>query len=438
MWIEDQQVCGNCTSNKIAIWRCLDCSLSSPMCRQCMRHFHKHSPFHRIECWTGSFYRRASLWEVGNYILVKHHKGRVICDSLKCQIDWLESLELRRDDEEQYKLKGMGPCPCPCPRPCFRPGATNLTEPDTAMDIDIEPEELSFPEPATENAPDMENECDENDEEYLENGDDNGGEADLEGFDAYLGPARTEDETNAANINMDGNMQGDPEAAERPRSDALNNTYVRIVHTNGIHHLAMVSCHCDGQDVVLDLVSSRLLPASFKRIRTLFTVQLMDYFRLCNLELKASAYQFYQLIRRLTLPFGQAEIINVYHEFRRMSRIWRWIKKLKWAGYGHNKKDPRKPDAGSLANFCPTCPQPTKNLPENWKEDRNRSVYGVALLADGNFKADHVKQKSNNDVWLWDGGGMAPNRDQYYTYLANAIEKYTVSPHSLADEIAVL
>ena len=103
------------------------------------------------------------------------------------------------------------------------------------------------------------------------------------------------------------------------------------------------------------------------------------------------------------------------------------MKKLKWAGYGHNKKDPRKPDAGSLANFCPTCPQPGKNLPENWKEDRNRSVFGVVLLADGNFKADHVKQKSDNDVWLWDGGGMAPNRDEYYTYLANAIEKYTVS-----------
>jgi CxC2 like cysteine cluster associated with KDZ transposases len=318
-----------------------------------------------------------------------------------------------RDEEEQFKLNASATEMEPEPASASEPEAEAEAEADmdTEADMDIERDEND-------------------DEEYLENGDDNGGEADLAGFDAYLGPARTEGESHAANFNTAGNQSDNynAEAADRPRADELNHTYVRVVHTNGIHHLAMVTCLCDGHDnVVLDLVASRLLPASLKRIRTLFTTQLMDYFRLCNLELKASAYQFYQLLRRLTLPVGQAEIINVYHEFRRMSRIWRWIKKLKWAGYGHNKKDPRKPDAGSLANFCPTCPQPTKNLPENWKEDRNRSVYGVALLADGNFKADHVKQKTNNDVWLWDGGGMAPNREQYFTYLANTIEKYTVS-----------
>jgi hypothetical protein len=101
----------------------------------------------------------------------------------------------------------------------------------------------------------------------------------------------------------------------------------------------------------------------------------MDYFQLCNLELKASAYQFYQLIRRLTRPIGNAEIVNLYHEFRRMSRLWRWMKKLKWAGYGHNKQDPLNPPAGSLANFCPTCPQPGKNLPDDWKNDPNRSAF---------------------------------------------------------------
>src|ERR1700733_11985191 len=149
-----------------------------------------------------------------------------------------------------------------------------------------------------------------------------------------------------------------------PRADILNNTYVRIVHSNGIHHLAMVSCQCHGSDSLpLDLVACRLMPASFATIRTLFSAQLLDSFRLANLELKASAYQFYQLLRRLTQPMAPAEVVDLYNEFRRMSRLWRWIKKLKWAGHGHNQKGAMNVGRGELANYCPACPQPGVNLP---------------------------------------------------------------------------
>jgi hypothetical protein len=30
-------------------------------------------------------------------------------------------------------------------------------------------------------------------------------------------------------------------------ADALNNSYIRVVHMNEIHHLAMVTCHCQGE-----------------------------------------------------------------------------------------------------------------------------------------------------------------------------------------------
>ena len=90
-------------------------------------------------------------------------------------------------------------------------------------------------------------------------------------------------------------------------ADSLNNNYIHILHTNGIHHIGLVTCSFHGQDTItLDLFACRLLPASFVWIRTIFTAQLMDYFQLCNLELKALAYQFYQLIQRLTLPMGQS------------------------------------------------------------------------------------------------------------------------------------
>jgi len=223
-------------------------------------------------------------------------------------------------------------------------------------------------------------------------------------------------------------------------------TLHRVVHTNGLHNIAMVSCECHGTDnLPLDLFAAQLLPASLKRIKTLFSAQVLDHFRLCNLELKASAYQFYQLIRRLTTPMAPGEVLDLYREFRRMARIWRWMKKLKWAGYAGGPNKVKDVGAGELAIFCPACPQPGINIPDNWREDHARHVedfylylfwltkitrwvYKRIFVADGNFKADHVRQNSDvEDVWLSEGSGMIPKRDQYFTFLATAIEKLTVS-----------
>jgi len=58
----------------------------------------------------------------------------------------------------------------------------------------------------------------------------------------------------------------------------------------------------------------------------------------------------------------------------------------------------------------------------------HRWVYKRIFVADGNFKADHVRQKNNvDDVWLSEGSGMIPKREEYFTFLATAIEKLTVS-----------
>ncbi|KAF8219562.1 hypothetical protein L208DRAFT_1128889, partial [Tricholoma matsutake] len=207
-----------------------------------------------------------------------------------------------------------------------------------------------------------------------------------------------------------------------PTADALNNSYICVVHINGIHHLVMVTCQCQGEHrILLDLVSSNLLPTSFNKIHTLFTVHVLDHFWLCNLELKVSAYQFYQLIQCVILPMRPAEVVNLYHELWHMSRLWHWMKRLKWAGYGHNQKDPLKPEPGSLANF--SSPQVGINIPENWKDDENQFIFKHVFVANGNLKADHVQQKnSDTDIWLWDGAGMAPNQAEYKQFLQDAIE----------------
>ena len=91
-------------------------------------------------------------------------------------------------------------------------------------------------------------------------------------------------------------------------------------------------------------------------------------------QLKASAYQFYQVLCCLTCPTAPAEVIDLYREFHRMSQIWRWMKRLKWAGYGFPKRKVAEVKKGELMNFCPACPQPSINIPDNWTDDHARQV----------------------------------------------------------------
>ena len=45
------------------------------------------------------------------------------------------------------------------------------------------------------------------------------------------------------------------------------------------------------------------------------------------------------------------------------------------------------------------------------------------FVADGNFKADHVRQKTAvQNVWLSEGGGMVPKREEYMAFLKTAIK----------------
>jgi CxC2 like cysteine cluster associated with KDZ transposases len=381
-----------------------------------MRESHKYAPFHRIEAWNGGYFRPASLWEVGTYLLVQHHDRDGLCDSLQFQKGFLDDQQNRNDDDEQTQLQskrmeterraGSGPGP--------RSKSTFYSDVDAGFPSNWGTDAQTEDHHVADDVDMIYNDDIQSDaafEDGLNNSflyntsvddlidddfDPDAAETDIRNVVEYLGPTKKSIVQVESTTGPYAQMSSDPvpesrpaphsrptpesrpdsgaRQEPRPEADGLNNAYVRVLHTNGIHHIAMVTCSCLGQDkIALDLVACRLLPASFVRIRTIFTAQLMDYFRLCNLELKASAYQFYQLIRRLTLPMGQSEMVNLYHEFRRMSRLWRWMKKLKWAGYGHNQQDDHlNPPAGSLAIFCPTCPQPTVNLPEDWKMDANR------------------------------------------------------------------
>jgi hypothetical protein len=335
------------------------------MCRQCIRRTHQQNPLHKIQRWTSTHFRAAQLWEVGTYVLIPHHEGDPLCDSLQSQKYLLEHFECHKDDLEQVNLLEKRPAPRSAPH--VRQQARDAER--EPMDIDdsmVDPEEEAV--------------ADEEFERFLNDLHTRREDPDAcDAEDAFDDAEEDDDETVVADVDGDlpipEYLGADVETPELPMRDAFQNSYVRIVHTNGLHHLAMVSCRCRGAErLPRDLIASRLVPASFQNIRTLFSAQLLDFFRLCNLELKASAYSFYHLLRRLTMPMAPAEVVDLYNEFRRMTRLWRWMKKLKWAGYGHNGKSTNDIGAGELAIFCPACPLPGINLPPDWKNDVNKYV----------------------------------------------------------------
>jgi hypothetical protein len=380
-----------------------------------MRHTHFHNPFHRIEYWTGTYFRDAALWEAGLYLSLDHHTAPAKCQNLICQQNILEVFQKQRDilDKQASPIVGT-------PRDQPNPDAT---DPETEADRDVAALkilDLLLQQRDTPGAVGNVNEgniLEEEDDAGIE-----GAEADINDVDAGA----------SGFVNYLPSGLSSPDMANTtplaPGRDALNNQYVRVIHTNGVHHIALVSCSCRGKENVLkDMIYARMIPTSFERIRTIFTASVLDYFRYSNLETRSTAYHFFQMLRRMTMPMSPSKVVNFYHELRRLSRLWRWTKKLKWSGYGQKPGQTIKPGAGELAIFCPACPQPGINLPDNWLADSNRWAYRRFLVADGNFKADHVRQKNAaDDIWLSDGTGMTTRHSEYKAFLLTAVERKTV------------
>jgi len=78
-------------------------------------------------------------------------------------------------------------------------------------------------------------------------------------------------------------------------------TMLCIVDRSGVHDIAVHWCRCQNQ--VTDerqLLAMGLFPSTYLVIKTAFTFQVLDDFRIDNLECKTSALNFYSKLRRIT------------------------------------------------------------------------------------------------------------------------------------------
>jgi hypothetical protein len=191
-----------------------------------MRLTHRQSPFHRIECWTGTHFRRAELWEVGTYILVQHQTDQPICNALDFQMKYLETFEDMKDKAEQESTNWQAN---DRHRPSSPDSASGMTGHGIGADEELGAEDETGADSAFFDHLDalwrqgrgnidiedsLQDFFDGNDEDEVEHADE-----DIHGFQPYLpNPNQT----------ADANLTTTP------------NSYIRVVHTNGIHHLVIV------------------------------------------------------------------------------------------------------------------------------------------------------------------------------------------------------
>ena len=159
------------------------------------------------------------------------------------------------------------------------------------------------------------------------------------------------------------------------RYDKLHCPLLTIVDTTGIHEMRVRFCRCQSlkvQPLQTQLMNMGMYSSSSKRTRTVFTFRALHHFDISNLEGKTTAWQYYCTLQRLTSNVFTDTVSDRYRELMRALRQWRDLSNRRRAGQPLDPSVDLKP--GDLALFCPACPQPGINLPEDWEKDTDQLV----------------------------------------------------------------
>jgi hypothetical protein len=163
---------------------------------------------------------------------------------------------------------------------------------------------------------------------------------------------------------------GHPPRERCPEPKQLHQSFV-VLHTNGIHGVAVDVCDCphrlDAGNDEEQLLRTGWFPATDDRPRTCATLAVLDLFLLSMHQAKTTMYDFYAMLEKLTHNAG-VKPPNRYRVWLRMCREYRHLLMLKRAGRGHAVTGVEGTQKGELAVLCPCCPDPAVNLPPDWED----------------------------------------------------------------------
>ena len=70
----------------------------------------------------------------------------------------------------------------------------------------------------------------------------------------------------------------------------------RVIHTNGIHHVALDQCRCHGVELSKQLLQIGWWPGTPLEPKTAATFNVLHHFHLLNLQGKVTGYSFYRAL----------------------------------------------------------------------------------------------------------------------------------------------
>ncbi|KAK0474993.1 hypothetical protein EDD18DRAFT_1367412 [Armillaria luteobubalina] len=165
---------------------------------------------------------------------------------------------------------------------------------------------------------------------------------------------------------------------------------VVVMDIEGIHEVNVAFCGCHrALDHYVQMLRIQWFPGSVEHPRTAITFRALRHFQLLSFMSKASAYEYYHMLERLTDNTG------VYRcpVFLRIVHEWRHVRMLKCHGRGNDPSGSKGTKVGDCVVHCLACPRPGVNMvPKRVKEDEWVDV--LFICRDANFRLSRFNVSS--------------------------------------------
>ncbi|KDR83151.1 hypothetical protein GALMADRAFT_134646 [Galerina marginata CBS 339.88] len=196
---------------------------------------------------------------------------------------------------------------------------------------------------------------------------------------------------------------------------------MRVLHVNGIHDVAIQYCGCSRTiPQHLQLLRRGFYPATQLTVKTCATFELLSHLHILALTSKASTYDFYHALERMSESSGINRPSSRYRALFRIIMQWRHLKMLKWAGRGNDSTGVSGTQLGELAIRCPSCPYPGINLPTGWENapPEMKFLYMLFICMDANFRLkNQLVSNYSQDPGLGNGWAYMIPRVPYERYV---------------------
>ncbi|PBK63848.1 hypothetical protein ARMSODRAFT_990134 [Armillaria solidipes] len=195
----------------------------------------------------------------------------------------------------------------------------------------------------------------------------------------------------------------------------------KVLHTTGIHDIAMDYCGCERQiPYHKQLLRRGWYPASHKTPTTCATFHLLEFLHLLSLCSKVSVYDFYRTLEKTSVNTGLAVSKSRIKMLMRMKLQWAHLKLLKRGGRAHCSDGVATTKPRDLAVLCPSCPRPGVNLPEGWESapPEYQFLYVVILCMDANFRLkNQIVSSFSRDPGLGIGWAYFVPKEDFDRYI---------------------